>query len=214
MFITNFPVIAKNIHKMFKFSNGFSSEFYNVSALDINKKKFQTVWSSSIDRHFFEYYYSVMFPIIQRHKDFKVIVTYNVATDDEIARCKLLPNVEVYRGLSKAELAKTQCESMFWMYSGTFPETFCISAVENCAAGNFIVAPMSYGIRTTLEGLETGISPVGELNDVNAQQHIDLFEGHLAMSEEEKAKYRVKVIKIAFKYSWMRSAREIEEKFV
>jgi len=198
--------------KMFRTCNGFSSQFYHMPAAS-SKKKFQAVWSSRVGRSFFPYYQSVIFPIIERHPDFKLLVTYNLMTPEEQGKLSLLPNVESCRGVNKETLARLQCESMFWFHSGEV-ETFCISALENCAAGNFIVAPKSFGLASTLSDLDTCMDPVLTWDDKNAQGHIDMFESFLNMDECEAARYRAKVISIASKYSWERSAREVEAKFI
>ena len=64
--------------------------------------------------------------------------------------------------LSKVDLAKEQCKAKIWCYPNlgfadnepNFKETFCITAVENAAAGNCIITSALGGLGTTCKGID------------------------------------------------------------
>jgi glycosyltransferase involved in cell wall biosynthesis len=65
----------------------------------------------------------------------------------------------------KAELAKLQCEAKVWVYPTWFHETFCISAVENAAAGNALIYSDIGGLKTTIGGAGIVIPPDGIISN-------------------------------------------------
>lgn len=137
---------------LYKVSNGYSEQYYKD--IDFSKKTKSMVWSSSLARGFEDFYEYVFMPIIKEVPDFKLYVCCGTVAPmdrDMLFRASLLPNVEVLNTLSKEDLAAYQRQARLWIYPGVFPETFCITAVENANAGNVIISPLSYGLSTTLD---------------------------------------------------------------
>ena len=122
--------------------------------------------------------------------------------------CKLLPGVEVLGKLSKEELAEYQKKSKIWVYPGTFPETFCITAVENAAACNVIIAPLSYGLGSTLQNIpylkETNL-PI--LSKDTAHLYINSICNVLDNQEMYK-ECQTQCLHLSNIYSWKRTAEE------
>lgn len=144
-----------NESMLYKVSNGYSSEYYTDT--NILQKEDYFVWSSSLERGFEVFYMYVFFPLLQEFPHLKLYVSCGTLVQKDLSmlrRAALLPGVEVKGKLSKKELAELQKGSKIWIYPGLFPETFCITAVECCAAGNVIVSPLSYGLKTTIGSLD------------------------------------------------------------
>ena len=121
----------------------------------------------------------------------------------------MLPGVEVLGKLSKEDLASYQKRSKVWVYPGQFPETFCITAVENANAGNVIISPLSYGLSTTLNDVQyLKDLNLGILNKENAQEYVDLTIKVLT-DDEERLKLVNECINGCKTYSWDRAAQEI-----
>ena len=193
-----------------KVSNGYSEQFYKD--VDLNNKENSMIWSSSLARGFEDFYEYVFFPVFQKVPDFKLYVcTGTIAPKDYylLKKAELLPGVEVLGKLSKEDLASYQKRSKVWVYPGQFPETFCITAVENANAGNVIISPLSYGLSTTLNDVQyLKDLNLGILNKENAQEYVDLTIKALT-NDEERLKLANECINGCKTYSWDRTAQEI-----
>lgn len=193
-----------------KVSNGYSEQFYKD--VDLNNKENSMIWSSSLARGFEDFYEYVFFPVFQKVPDFKLYVcTGTIAPKDYylLKKAELLPGVEVLGKLSKEDLASYQKRSKVWVYPGQFPETFCITAVENANAGNVIISPLSYGLSTTLNNVQyLKDLNLGILNKENAQEYVDLTIKALT-NDEERLKLANECINGCKTYSWDRAAQEI-----
>lgn len=193
-----------------KVSNGYSKQFYKD--VDLNNKENSMIWSSSLARGFEDFYEYVFFPVFQKVPDFKLYVcTGTIAPKDYylLKKAELLPGVEVLGKLSKEDLASYQKRSKVWVYPGQFPETFCITAVENANAGNVIISPLSYGLSTTLNDIQyLKDLNLGILNKENAQEYVDLTIKVLT-NDEERLKLVNECINGCKTYSWDRAAQEI-----
>lgn len=194
---------------LYPVTNGYSKNFYENIELD--KKENCMIWSSAIVRGFDLFYKWVFLPVLMRYPDFKLYICGYAAIPEEQQiheNCKLLPGVEVLGKLSKEELAEYQKKSKIWVYPGTFPETFCITAVENAAAGNVIIAPLSYGLGSTLQNIpylkETNL-PI--LSKDTAHLYINSICNVLENKEMYKECQR-QCLQLSNIYSWKRTAEE------
>ena len=193
-----------------KVSNGYSEQYYKD--VDLNNKTNSMTWSSSLSRGFEDFYEYVFFPVFQQVPDFKLYVcTGTVAPKDYhlLRKAALLPGVEVLGKLSKKELAQYQKQSKVWIYPGQFPETFCITAVENANAGNVIISPLSYGLSSTLQNIQY----LKDLNlDIldkdNAQKYVDLTVKVLT-DDSERLKLVNECMCGCKDYNWDRTTQEI-----
>lgn len=193
-----------------KVSNGYSEQFYKD--VDLNNKENSMIWSSSLARGFEDFYEYVFFPVFQKVPDFKLYVcTGTIAPKDYylLKKAELLPGVEVLGKLSKEDLASYQKRSKVWVYPGQFPETFCITAVENANAGNVIISPLSYGLSTTLNDVQyLKDLNLGILNKENAQEYVDLTIKALT-NDEQRLKLANECINGCKTYNWDRATQEI-----
>jgi glycosyltransferase involved in cell wall biosynthesis len=78
------------------------------------------------------------------------------------------PGVVYHGRLPKKELAKLQLQAKVWLNPTWFSETFCISAIENAAAGNALITTDYAGLQISAAGgillpLESGMSRDGVL---------------------------------------------------
>lgn len=193
-----------------KVSNGYSEQYYKD--VDLDNKTNSMIWSSSLSRGFEDFYEYVFFPVFQQVPDFKLYVcTGTVAPKDYhlLRKASLLPGVEVLGKLSKKELAQYQKQSKVWIYPGQFPETFCITAVENANAGNVIISPLSYGLSSTLQNIQY----LKDLNlDIldkdNAQKYVDLTVKVLT-DDSERLKLVNECMCGCKDYNWDRATQEI-----
>lgn len=199
-----------NESMLHKVSNGYSNEYYKN--IDFVSKTKSMVWSSSLLRGFEDFYEYVALPIIKEVPEFTLYVCCGTLVGPDAAmleRAAYLPNVEVLNKLPKETLAEYQKQARIWIYPGVFPETFCITAVENANAGNVIISPLSYGLKTTLENIEylkEWDLPI--LNEETAPQYVekalqvlndDLYCGSLAIQCLNGCK----------DYNWDRATHEI-----
>ena len=139
---------------LYKISNGYSTEFYEN--VDLHSKTNSMIWSSSLCRGFYEFYNYVFVKVREKIPDFILYVcteATNSEVNDQLNEISKHDGVVVLNRLSKEELANYQKQSKIWVYPGTFPETFCITASENVNAGNVVICPLSYGLYTTLENV-------------------------------------------------------------
>lgn len=206
--------VGLNENLLYKVSNGFSRQYYND--IDLDNKENSMVWSSSIQRGFMEFYKYVYLPILKEVPDFKVYVCCGTMTDvdrDMIERACMLPGVEVLGKLSKKKLAEYQKKSKIWIYPGTFAETFCITAVENAAAGNFIISPLSFGLKTTLDGIDyVNDMDIQILSDNTAQLFINNAIKSLT-DDNYRKKCVIESMEKSKEYSWERAADEFIKLF-
>lgn len=128
----------------------------DLSLFSKTEKTNSMIWSSCFERGL-NYFIKWVYPHIKKEiSDFELkVCSYN----------KYNFNVEgiKYLGqLSKNELAKEQCKAKIWCYPNlgfadnetNFKETFCITAVENAAAGNCIITTSLGGLGTTCNGMQ------------------------------------------------------------
>lgn len=207
--LKTYGALGLNEKMLYKVSNGFSREYYEDA--DINKKENIFVWSSSLLRGFDLFYKWVFLPVLINFKDVKLYVcTGTIAPRDSyiLENAKLLPGVEVVGKLSKKELADLQKRAKLWVYPGIFPETFCITAVENGYAGNAIISPLSFGLKTTIGDipyLQTTNLPV--LSKETADQYINSII-NLLTNDDMRKKCAEQCKYICSQYSWERTTDE------
>ena len=198
-----------NEYMIYQVTNGFSTEYY--TNIDLSVKENCMVWSSCVVRGFDQFYKWVVIPILLRYPDFKVYIATYGASPEEIKildNAKLLPGVEVLGKLSKEKLAEYQRKSKIWVYPGIFPETFCITAIENCAAGSVAIAPMSFGLATTLKGLpyiEATNLPI--LSKDTANLYVNSICTILE-NDDIRLNCARQCIEFSKRYSWTRTADE------
>lgn len=146
----------KQTHKLYKVIQGIDWSLYGYKV----QKKNKMVWSSN-KRRGLKYFIENVFPLIKREiPDFELdVCTY---LDEFNGEYEGIDGVNMLGTLNKRELALKQCESKIWVYPNTgkldngdlFGETFCLSAVENAAAGNAIIVANKHGFSDTLCGYE------------------------------------------------------------
>jgi glycosyltransferase involved in cell wall biosynthesis len=191
-------------------SNGYSDQYYKN--IDFSKKTNSMVWSSSLARGFADFYEYVVQPILKEVPDFKLYVcSGTIAPTDYnlLNRAKYLPGVKVLNTLSKEELANLQRTAKIWIYPGVFPETFCITAVENANAGNIIISPLSYGLSTTLDNinyLKEWNLPI--LNKENASLFVEKALTALK-NNDYGISLAIECLNSCKEYNWDRAAKEI-----
>ena len=192
-----------------KISNGYSAEHYENNHV---QKTRSMVWSSSLLRGFEDFYEYVALPIIKEIPEFKLYVccgTLVGADAERLERAKYLPNVEVLNKLPKEVLAEYQKQARIWVYPGVFPETFCITAVENANAGNVIISPLSYGLASTLENIDylhEWDLPI--LNEETAPQYVEKALSVLQDDEYCKS-LAAQCLNGCKQYNWDRATLEI-----
>jgi glycosyltransferase involved in cell wall biosynthesis len=195
--------------QMIKTANGINWDFYKD--VDRLKKKKQMVWSSSPDRGLYEFL--TMLPEIKKYvPEFELIVAYgffnwekaaairnNINELDYIKATKKLMDqdgIKYVGRVSKVELAKLQKESMVWLYSTAFTETFGITAVENGAAYNAILCTNIGGLIDTVGwggNLLDGLNSSKEYQEEFISQSIKLLEDNSYRNEwAEKANSKMK----------------------
>lgn len=200
--------------KLYKVSNGYSKQYYDN--VNLNTKINSMIWSSSFVRGFPEFYKYVFLPIKRQVPDFELYACAGTIGEEDkmmYERYSMLPYVKMSTKLPKEQLANIQKQSKIWVYNGVFPETFCITAVENAAAGNVIISPLSYGLKTTLSGIKyIKDFNLDILNKDNAQQFVDI-----AVKVLTDDKFRIKCAKESMKaanqYSWSNTVDELEKMF-
>lgn len=202
--------IGMNDFLLYKVSNGYSDQYYKD--IDLTKKTNSMIWSSSLARGFEDFYEYVFFPVFQKHPDFKLYVcTGTIAPKDYhmLRKASLLPGVQVLGKLSKEELANYQKQAKIWVYPGVFPETFCITAVENANAGNVIISPLSYGLRTTMKDIK--YLKDWDLKILNEETAPDYVEKLLQVLEDDDLRLRLanECMNGCKDFSWDRATQEI-----
>lgn len=138
-------------------NNGIDYTLYNKTVEKTNSM----VWSSCKERGFDFYVQYVVPHIIKEIPDFTTyICSYNDYANLENSDL----NIKFLGKLNKQELADIQLQAKIWCYPNLghviniankdvpFGETFCITAVENVAAKNIIIAGDMGGLQTTLSG--------------------------------------------------------------
>lgn len=195
--------------RLYKVSNGYSREFYQDIKLE--NKENSIIWSSSLTRGFNEFYTYIYLPLLKKYNDIKLYVCCGTIMDtdkDLLNRVRLLPGVCVLDKLSKEQLAEYQKKSSFWVYPGSFAETFCITSIENAAAGNVLITPLSYGLYTTLKDigyLHNWDLPILDKN--NANLYISLIENMLN-DENIKKNYQMESLRISQNYNWDKATED------
>lgn len=174
--INNIPYIPTDRFKLTH--NGIDYTLY--------EKKYQKsnsmVWSSCKERglNFFITY--VLPLIIQQIPDFTLhICSYN--NYEYNINDSLKNNIKFHGKLSKIELAELQCKSKIWCYPNLgyidspykmkFAETFCITAVENIAADNIIIAGDFGGLQTTLKNYPLVGADFYENEEIAPEKYIE-----------------------------------------
>ncbi len=133
--------------------NGIDMDLYKD--VDMTKKTNSMVWSSCFERGL-DFFIKLVYPRIKAEvPDFELkICSYNKYDIDA-------PGIINLGRLTKPELAEVQKTAKIWCYPNlgisayglAFKETFCISAVENAAAGNCILTTSLGGMGTTCKGV-------------------------------------------------------------
>lgn len=195
---------------LYKVSNGFSKQYYNN--VDLDKKENIFLWSSALNRGFNIFYEYVFYPLFRQFPDLKLFVCTGTLFDADIQMlnaANLLPGVTVLGKLSKRELAEYQKRSKIWVYPGSWPETFCITAVESCAAGCVPICPLSFGLGTTLGTLDYLKNLNLPMLETEADASLYINEITKLLSDDE---YRKNIAAYAMNinniYSWENTADE------
>ena len=154
-------VLRAPLDRFFLTHNGIDYSLYSSKV----EKEPSMVWSSCKERGFGFFVKYVLPDILTAVPDFTLhVCSYNDYKDEVYADvpAPLRQHMIFHGRLNKQELAVLQCRSKIWCYpnlgyseldpSGEFGETFCITAVENLAAGNVIIAGDFGGLQTTLQG--------------------------------------------------------------
>lgn len=125
--------------------NGIHLHLYD--AVDDSAKTNSMVWSSCYERGLQFFISKVLPKIVEQVPDFHLYVCSYNSYDWQPANSD---NVTVLGRLTKSELAVKQMQAKIWCYPNlgyyddsrgwSFGETFCISAIENAAAHNSIIA--------------------------------------------------------------------------
>lgn len=200
--------------KMFLSANGVDHSLYQ----DINNdsKENMMVWSSSPERGLY-FFLSEIFPRIKSEvSDFKCIVATDwfksQGPEGELAHelGKKTDGIEFTDTLlSKKELAELQKKAKIWLYPTAYPETFCITAVENALAGNGIVCSNFAGLSEVLNGYSdlVGKSVMGNdfTNEMARDEFNDKFvnEAVKMLTDEQYRLLKAGEAKtIAQKYTW------------
>lgn len=187
--------------------NGIDYALYKNKVAKTNSM----VWSSCKERGFDFYVKYVLPHIIKEVNDFTTYVcSYNNYADlnnDAL-------NIKFLGKLNKQELADKQLQAKIWCYPNLghvinangidvdFGETFCISAVENMAADNIIIAGDMGGLQTTLSDY-----PLIGKHFYNSNNHIteDKYKEYgkyLAEYCIKALKGEWKPIRSKLKYTW------------
>ena len=210
--------------QMLKVSNGIDMNLY--SNWRSYEKENMMVWSSRKERGL-SYFLKNVFPLIKESvPDFKVkICQYQ----DGFDLGELGDGVEFIGRIGKDELSELQKRSKIWIYPNLgyyddgitlFQETFCITAIENGAAGNVILAGNNGGLKTTLKGYDLLVGDEynvdGFIYGDNAIHYARVLAG-MAVSiltndnlRKEKAE---ECVKICSKYTWWNAANKWIEEF-
>ena len=199
---------------LYKVTNGYSTEHYTRAHLDM--KNNAMVWSSSLLRGFDVFYEHVFLPLLYEFPDLTLYVCSGTIQDIDRAmlqNTKFLPGTEISEKLPKQILANMQCLSKFWVYPGIFPETFCITAVENAAAGNVIISPLSYGLSTTLGDIKY----LKELNlpildKDNANKYVEVVRSILT-NDNLRKEYATQCMAQAKAYDWDKATEDFIKLF-
>lgn len=154
-------VVSAPEDRFFLTHNGID---YNLYSRSVNKQP-AMVWSSCRERGFGFFVAQVLPTILAAVPEFVLhVCSYNdYGPQAYIDIPAELKKHMVFHGkLGKQELAALQCGTKVWCYPNLgyldvapdceFGETFCITAVENLAAGNIIIAGDFGGLQTTLQG--------------------------------------------------------------
>lgn len=203
-----------NENMLYKVTNGYSNEYYDN--IDLDNKSNSMVWSSSLLRGFDVFYEGVFLPLLYKHRDLRLIVCTGTLQDVDkflLLNSRMLPGVEICEKLSKEKLAEVQRNAKFWVYPGTFPETFCITAVENAAAGNVIISPLSYGLKTTLGNIEyLNDMDLPIMDSKNTGSFISEVDKILE-NDDLRKQYANECLKQAQEYSWDRATDDFIKLF-
>lgn len=133
--------------------NGIDYSLYETKC----QKENMMVWSSCVERGYSFFIHKVLPLILDEVSDFKVNVCQYKDKSIELGR-----NTTYIGKCNKKELANLQLKAKIWCYPNlgyltqpfqygkSFNETFCITALENAAAGAHIVCGANGGLLTTI----------------------------------------------------------------
>ena len=198
VFEDKYPVLKNKIKLI---NNGINCENF----ITANKIKNKFIYSSCVERGL-KILIQLWPELIQQIPDAKlVIATYNpFPRQDNQFELKLfeeiqkLPSIKYLGNLSTQELYQEMSTSEFWLYTCTFPETSCITALEMLMSG---VIPIYYpyaGLPYTINGNGIQTSQGNEISDV------------LKLTDEEKTIMIKKGKDYAETCSWKSRAQEWE----
>lgn len=190
--------------------NGVNLDLYKD--VDKSKKENTMIWSSCFERGL-EFFLQYVYPKIKALvPDFTLkICSYNTYRVNA-------PGVVNLGRLTKSQLAEEQKKAKIWCYPNIgisshqhlpFKETFCITAVENAAAGNCILTTKLGGMGTTCKGVQFLSSDF--YNDQELIDHPETYGNYLADE-------CVKALKSEFfttfdhtKFTWENAAKSLLE---
>ena len=188
----NFKIINNGINLL-----NFDSEMLN----NITKIKNKFVWSSCSDRGL-NILLKLWPSILEKLPDATLdICSYQdfPSDDRDLDIKKIIDNYDsiIHHGkLQTDQLYKLLKKSEYWLYTNTFPETSCITAMEMLNSFVICIYYPSAGLVETIG--DYGIK-------VNTGTEIETI---LKLSEEDKAMFHKKVKEYAFNCSWELRAQE------
>ena len=210
--INNLPFIPTDRFRLT--NNDVNYSLYNKKYQKTNSM----VWSSAKERglKFFTTY--VLPLIIQQIPDFTLhICLYN--NDGYNIPEALKNNIKYHGKLSKTELAELQCKSKIWCYPNLgrlefpynhlkFAETFCITAIENMAADNIIIAGDLGGFQTTLKNYPLVGTDFYENEEITPEKHVE-YGKYLAdyCIKALKGELKIDYNKNDYIYTWEKAVK-------
>lgn len=142
-FIKQYPSILKE--KIFCIPNGVDLNLFKNT--NNTKRDNRVLWSSCSERGL-NILLNHIYPLVKEViPDFGVdIAGYNdlsnINTHDK--------DVKILGNLSKSELYEEMSKHKVWFYPGTFPETFCLTMLEQIINGVIPITPFTYGMKDVI----------------------------------------------------------------
>ena len=135
--LTQYPCL--NPDRVYYIPNGVDDKFIKPQ----RKKDHRVLWSSCKERGLDILVNSIAPRVRLYIPDFGVdVASYGEGSQDL--------DVNYLGHLSKEELYTEMSKHACWFYPGTFPETFCITLLENIQQGAYPITPFTYGMIDTI----------------------------------------------------------------
>lgn len=141
-FILQYPSIQKD--KIFCIPNGLDLDLFTYQN---NNRDNRILWSSHKDRGL-DILINYIYPIVKKEiPDFGIDVAGYGDLSDINTYDK---DVKILGNLSKKDLYKEMSKHKAWFYPGTFPETFCLTMLEQIVNETIPVTPFTYGMKNVI----------------------------------------------------------------